>query len=179
MKMKKKNKRIKKEKMKTITILLTGYSNWFGRFIRVISRSGYSHASISIDGSEEVFYSFNGKGMVIEKPKKYKPKARKEKSVCIRIRVPECICTDVEREIQQFLEQKDIYSYSWLGVILCLLHIPHKFENAYFCSQFVAEILSKSGAVKLNKKESLYLPNHLMSDIECLFSGKQIAYNVI
>ena len=66
----KRNKRRKQEKMKTITILLTGYSDWFGRFIRVISRSGYSHASLSIDGTEEVFYSFNGKGVAVEEPKK-------------------------------------------------------------------------------------------------------------
>ena len=30
-----------------------------------------------------------------------------------------------------------------------------------FCSQFVAEVLSKPGAVKLKKKESLYLPGQL------------------
>ncbi|MEI3266318.1 MAG: hypothetical protein V8R85_03950 [Frisingicoccus sp.] len=64
-----KHKRIKRERKKTITILLTGYSDWFSRFIRIISRSGYSHASLSIDGTEEVFYSFNGKGVAVEQPK--------------------------------------------------------------------------------------------------------------
>ena len=74
-----KKKKRKQERMKTITILLTGYSDWFGRFIRVISRSGYSHASLSIDGTEE---------------------RRKEGSVCIRMRVPESICHDIAEEIQ-------------------------------------------------------------------------------
>ena len=174
-----KHKRIKRERKKTITILLTGYSDWFSRFIRIISRSGYSHASLSIDGTEEVFYSFNGKGVAVEQPKKWRSRKRKEHSVCIRIRVPESICDDIAKEIERFLEQKDIYTYSRLGVILCLLHIPHKFENSYFCSQFVAEVLSNSGAVQLKKKESLYLPNHLLDGFECLFSQKQIAYNVI
>jgi inositol transport system substrate-binding protein len=169
----------KKKRMKTITILLTGYSDWFGRFIRITSRSGYSHASLSIDGTEETFYSFNGKGIVIEEPKKRRPRKRKEGSVCIRIRVPAEVCADIEKEIQKFLEKPEIYTYSRLGVILCLLRIPHKFENSYFCSQFVAEVLARSGAVRLKKKESLYLPNHLIDGIECLFSQKQIAYNVI
>lgn len=48
-----------------------------------------------------------------------------------------------------------------------------------FCSQFVAEVLSKSGAVKLKKKESLYLPGQLVDGMECLFSQKQIVYNAI
>lgn len=73
-----KKKKRKQERMKTITILLTGYSDWFGRFIRVISRSGYSHASLSIDGTEEVFYSFNGKGVVVEEPKKGNPGGEKK-----------------------------------------------------------------------------------------------------
>ena len=74
----------------------------------------------------------------------WKSRRRKEHSVCVRIRVPASICTDIEREIQQFLEMRDIYTYSRFGVILCLLHIPHKFKNAYFCSQFVAEVLGLS-----------------------------------
>lgn len=175
----KRNKKRQKERMKTISILLTGYSDWFGWFIRITSRSGYSHASLSIDGSEEVFYSFNGKGVAVEQPKKWKSRRRKEHSVCVRIRVPASICADIEREIQQFLEMRDIYTYSRFGVILCLLHIPHKFKNAYFCSQFVAEVLGRTGAVQLKKKESLYLPKHLLDGFECSFSQKQIAYNVI
>lgn len=43
----------------------------------------------------------------------------------------------------------------------------------------VHAILGENGAVQLKKKESLYLPNHLLDGFECLFSQKQIAYNVI
>jgi len=47
------------EAMKTVTILLTKYSDWFSVFLCKICRNTYSHASISIDGNEEIFYSFN------------------------------------------------------------------------------------------------------------------------
>lgn len=60
--------------MKTVTILLTKYSDFVGRFICKISKNKYSHASISIDEEEEIFYSFNIKGFAIEKPKKRMPK---------------------------------------------------------------------------------------------------------
>lgn len=73
--------------MKTVTILLTKYSNCLGRFICAISKNGYSHASISIDEREEIFYSFNYKGFVIEKPKKYSPGKRMPGSVYIRMQV--------------------------------------------------------------------------------------------
>lgn len=165
--------------MKMVTILLTKYSDLFGRFISAISRDGYSHASISIDGKEEIFYSFNYKGFVIEKPKKRVPKTRKPGSICIRMQVPESTYTIIQEEANRFLMNRERYAYSRLGVVLCLLRIPHKFKNQYFCSQFVAEILSHAGAVELKKKESLYLPNQLIDGIECLFSQKQITYNEI
>lgn len=165
--------------MKTVTILLTKYSGWFGRFICAISKNGYSHASKSIDGAEEIFYSFNYKGFVIEKPKKYIPRKRMPESACIRMQVPEETYMLIEEEISQFLARKEQYIYSRWGVILCLLHVPHKFKDRYFCSQFVAEVLAQAGAVGLKKKESLYLPGQLIDGIECLFSKKQLVYDAI
>lgn len=165
--------------MKTVTILLTKYSDLVGRFICKISKNKYSHASISIDEEEKIFYSFNTKGFVIEKPKKRMPKKRLPGSVCIRMQVPEETYELIKREIECFLDKKEQYAYSRFGVVLCLLHIPYKFENKYFCSQFVAEILSRAGAVELKKKETLYLPGQLLDGFECLYSRKQIAYNAV
>lgn len=168
-----------KETMKTVTILLTRYSDLFGRFICGISKYGYSHASISIDDEEEIFYSFNYRGFVIEKPKKRIPKSRMAGSMCIRMQVPESVFSQIEEEINRFLEKREQYIYSRWGVVLCLLHIPHKFKNRYFCSQFVMEVLARAGAVELKKKESLYLPGQLVDGFECLFSSKQLVYNAI
>lgn len=164
--------------MRTVTILLTRYSDWFSKFISLISRESYSHASISIDGEEEIFYSFNYKGFVIEKPKKRMPRTRLKGSACIRMQVSEEVYAAIEQEIRHFLDKKEIYAYSQIGVILCLFHIPYKFKNQYFCSQFVAEILSRTGAVELKKKETLYLPGQLIDGIECCFSKKQIVYDI-
>lgn len=167
------------EAMKTVTILLTKYSDLVGRFICRISKNRYSHASISIDEAEEIFYSFNTKGFVIEKPKKRMPKKRIPGSVCIRMQVPAETYELIKKEIDHFIEKKEQYAYSHLGVVFCLLHIPYKFENRYFCSQFVAEILSRTGAIELKKKETLYLPGQLLDGIECLFSQKQVVYNAV
>lgn len=165
--------------MRTITILLTKYSDFLGRMVRGISGKGYSHASLSIDGNEEIFYSFNFKGFVVEKTKYKKPKKLVPGSVCIRIQVPEHIHAMIQEIIDDIMESHEEYSYTKFGVFLCLLRIPHKFKNHYFCSQFVAEILSQTGAIKLKKKESLYLPTHLIDGIEGLFAQKQLVYNVI
>ena len=165
--------------MKRITILLTSYGDTFGKFICHVSKPPYSHASLSIDENEDIFYSFNYKGFVIEKPKKYRPKKRLPENVCIRMQVPENIYRLIEAEIDRFTAHKGQLMYARLGVLLCLLHIPHQFKNRYFCSQFVAEILERTGAITLQKKGSLYLPGQLLDGFDCLFSAKELVYNVI
>jgi len=94
------------------------------------------------------------------------------------MQVPEETYVLIEEEIHQILAKKQ-YGYLRWGVVLCLLHIPHKFKNRYFCSQFVAEVLLQASAVELKKKESLYLPGQLIEGLECLFSTKQIIYDAI
>lgn len=167
------------EPMRKVAILLTNYSDWFARFVCNISKNRYSHASISIDEEEEIFYSFNTNGFVVEKPKKRIPKSRIPGSVCIRIQVPEDTYKRIKDEIQHFMEQRERYSYSVVGVVLCVLQIPHKIRNQYFCSQFVAEVLAKAGAVQLKKRETLYLPGQLLDGIEYIFSEKQIVYDIM
>ena len=164
--------------MRKVTVLLTGYSDWLSSFICMLSK-GYSHASIAIDDKEEVFYSFNKNGFVIEKPKKYNPKARRENSVCIRMEVPQEVYEKIEEEIQLFIANKEKYKYSQLGLICCLLKIPVKFKNQYICTQFVTELLEKAGAVQLNKKESLYLPANLLDQMKCCYGNMKLVYNAI
>jgi inositol transport system substrate-binding protein len=82
----------------------------------------------------------------------------------------------IKEEIDRFLVNRDNYRYSRLGVVLCLMHIPYKFKSRYFCSQFVAEILEHAGAVRLKKKNTLYLPHQLLDGMECLFPGKKVLY---
>src|SRR5699024_12713430 len=59
-----------------------------------------------------------------------------------------------QKEIEHFLEKRKSYHYALLGAFCCSIHIPVKFKNGYFCSQFVAEILERAGVAALKKKKS-------------------------
>ena len=161
-----------------ITVLLTKYSDPFSKWISFVGK-GYSHASLSIDESEEIFYSFNRKGFVTEKVKKYRPRTREEDSVCIRMQVPLKTYDNIKEQVDDFILHKKDYKYSLLGVFLCIAHIPYKTKNKYFCTQFVTEVLLKAGAVDLDKKETLFLPSELLSSMKCRYSTLQFVYNVI
>lgn len=144
---------------KTISVLLTRYFSTFSNFIYWNSGRGYTHASIALNDGEEFFYSFNFKGFRREYPGRRVRKCGK--SICYKLEVSEENFEKVRIRIEEMEANREKLSYSRLGVFLCLLHIPCKIKNSYFCSQFVMEMLELSGSVSPEKSISLYLPNQL------------------
>lgn len=162
---------------KVITVLFTRYHSIFANFIYWISGKGYTHASIALDERNEYYYSFNLRGFRREYPRKHKRRSRK--SMGIKLEVSRESYDKMKRKIEEMEERKDKLHYSRLGVFLCLLHIPYKLQNQYFCSQFVAETLEISDAISLKKNAALYLPNQLSLELcrqSCL---KEIVCNPV
>ena len=151
--------------MKQISILLTKYSDRMSNFIYHITGRGYTHSSIALEENPDEYYSFNYRGFAIETTEKHKRRGVKN-SLCFKLQVSDEVYETVKTQIQTFLDHREEYSYSSIGVFLCLLQIPLRFHKSYFCSQFVAEVLSKSGAAKLTKSSCCYTPNHLISLLE-------------
>lgn len=162
---------------KIITVLFTRYYSTFSNLIYWISGKGYTHASIALDEQNEFYYSFNFKGFRREYPKKHT--RRSGKSIGIKLEVSQESFDRMKKKIKEMEGKKDKLHYSRLGVFFCLLHIPYKIQNQYFCSQFVAETLELSDSVLLSKNAALYLPNQLSHELcrqSCL---KEIIYNPV
>jgi hypothetical protein len=141
---------VTKEDRKVITVLLTRYYSTFSSFIYWTSGRGYTHASLSLDEADEEFYSFNFKGFCKERPRKHK--RRSGKSICYRLLISKECYETIKDRIEAMERKKGEWSYSRLGVFFCLFHIPYKRDKHYFCSQFVAEMLSLSKDIVLGKK---------------------------
>ena len=56
---------------------------------------------------------------------------------------------------------------------LCGMHIRWKRRRHYFCSQFVSEVLEKSGAMELPKHSTLMHPNDYtrLEALRCVYKG--------
>ena len=147
---------------KTVTVLFTRYHRTVANLIYLFSGRGFTHASIALDEENQYFYSFNGKGFRKEYPRKHK--GISDKSISMRLELPQEGFEKIKDKISEF-EQGD-FEYSRLGVFFCLLRIPHKRRKKYFCSQFVAEVLQLSGEVQLKHHSSLYTPNILLSELQ-------------
>ena len=63
------------------------------------------------------------------------------------------------RRAEHMMARGELYRFNTLGLILCALHIRWQRRRHYFCSQFVSEVLEKSGAMELPKDSTLMHPN--------------------
>lgn len=151
--------------MREISILLTKYSDWISNLVWHFCGRGYTHASIALEDEPGKYYSFNYRGVAVETIEKHKRRGVR-RSRCYRIKISDTAYQMIREKIQRFMEEKDTYSYTRLGVLCCICRIPFQWEKHYFCSQFVAELLEQSGAVELKKTSSLFLPNHFIEVME-------------
>ena len=164
--------------MKTISIVLTNYPSHLSSFMETVYGYEYTHASICLDAMNEKMYSFNYKGFCMETVSKYK-RHGVEKSISFQLQVTDAAFERLQNKIEQFVENREDFCYSSIGVVFCFVHIPFKRKKHYFCSQFVAEILAESGALKLKRRPSLYLPNHFYRELKEAAELQEIQYDIL
>ncbi|GHU61720.1 hypothetical protein AGMMS49983_01930 [Clostridia bacterium] len=147
------------EKIRTIYVLLTQSTKITSRILQVFQGSRFAHASIALerDGS---FYSFNpGIGFTTERPIAQK---RKRDAPCVlyEISVSEETYADIDSRINWFIDNPQEYKFNYAGMVFTILGIPVGMESRYYCSQFVFDLLKKSGAVPGIRHSAHYLPRH-------------------
>ena len=77
------------------------------------------------------------------------------------------------RRAEHMMARGELYRFNTLGLILCALHIRWQRRRHYFCSQFVSEVLEKSGAMELPKHSTLMHPNDYtrLEELRCVYKG--------
>lgn len=164
--------------MKTITVVLTRYGDPLSRLVYFLNGGGFTHVSLSLDADMKKMYSFNFKGFAEENASKFK-RHGVHIAKSYQLFVSDGAYERLAEQIGQFEDQREKYSYSLLGVFCCYFHIPYKVQGRYFCSQFVAEMLTAARAVYLQRKPMLYLPNQLMRELGRSLQLQRVQYNVL
>lgn len=145
-----------------VYILLTGLPDTTSRLIKLFTWCRYSHASLGLEEDRNTFYSFVGKGYIIEKITRYlRPGRAPFPCVLYELEVPAPVYAQIAETVRAFAARKSELSYTLLGAILCVARLGYWRRDHYFCSQFVAQTLFDSGAVHLVKSSALYLPRDL------------------
>ncbi|WP_139902374.1 hypothetical protein [Clostridium thermarum] len=150
--------------MKAVYIVMSQTGTWLSKMIKLYTKLSYNHISLSLDESLSTMYSFGrvnpinpfSGGFVLENINEGVYKI-----------FPECRCIIYKLEItdeqynrlQQLLKDFEVnrhkLRYNFLGLLYVVLKLDKYRKNHYFCSQFVSEVMQKSGIVQFDKPSNL------------------------
>lgn len=153
------------ETLKTILILFTQNHGWFAKFLKAVFGQTYNHVSLSLEQDSGAFYSFNFKGFVretFEKLRRHKVRG----SMLYQFPVSDGAYAEMRERLESTKQRRGEFKYAFLGIFLCCLGIPFHWENHYFCSEFVTELLTSSRALSLERRTSAYLPEQLRRELD-------------
>lgn len=174
-------------KNKYIYILLTNTGTMFTRLLGLCSGKPYNHSSIAFDIELNEMYSFGRR----------KPRnpfiggfVREYIRTGLYAICPGTLCALYEFEVSQeqyelirenvrvFEVEKDRYTYNLVGVMGVALKTPINREYSYFCSQFLATVLERSGVHLFAKPPGLVTPDDFRQhpQAKLIFEGKLTEY---
>ena len=169
--------------MKTLYIFLTRSGTLLSNLVYHITGAQYTHVSLAFDPDLTTLYSStrkNGYTMFPAGPsKEYLNRGvfrLREDIPCAlyALDVTEEAYLRARRRANHMMAHGELYRFNSLGLLLCALHIRWKRRRHYFCSQFVSEVLQKSGSLDLPKHSTLMHPNDYTSlpQLRCLYQGR-------
>ena len=169
--------------MKTLYIFLTRSGTLLSNLVYHITGAQYTHVSLAFDPDLTTLYSYtrkNGYTMFPAGPsKEYLNRGvfrLREDIPCAlyALDVTEEAYLRARRRADHMMAHGELYRFNSLGLLLCALHIRWKRRRHYFCSQFVSEVLQKSGSLDLPKHSTLMHPNDYTSlpELRCLYQGR-------
>lgn len=168
--------------MKNIYILLTRSDTIVSRAILFCTGADYTHASLAYDGELNSLSSFARRD-----PRFALPAGLVRENICdgfyalhggipcmlLSLTVSDEAHRRIAERVESMLSVREEYGYSLLGLLTCFSGLPWERQRRYFCSQFVASVLTESGAVTLPKPPSLMHPCDFLDlpGARCLYQG--------
>lgn len=177
------------DKTSNIYLLLSHSGSNFSKAINSYTKDEFTHISIALDEELKELYSFGRlhpynpflAGFVREDIENG-TFSRFQNTVCslYSLKVSEKQRANIISEIGHFKTESYKYGYNFLGLFTALFDIALPRKYNYFCSQFVSEVLLKSGIEITSKNPGLTSPSDIMAypELEFLYSGYLREYKV-
>ncbi|OBZ17964.1 hypothetical protein A7975_06005 [Bacillus sp. FJAT-26390] len=177
-------------KTDNIYVLLSDTGTIFTRLIKGFTGAPYNHASLVLDENLHEVFSFGRKkannpllaGFVredmYEGTFRHFPHTR---CALLRIAVSAEQRANLIQTIRDFEKNKHLYSYNLIGLFGVLLDMDLQPVHSYFCSQFVAETMTKSGIPLWERPSALVTPNDFLNHplFQVLYEGPLYDYPLL
>ena len=181
---------IQMDMKRNVYIMLTDTGTLFTKSIKKYTGAPYNHASISFDSSLQELYSFGRKnpsnpmnGGFVKEDIFQGTYSKYPETTCViyRLEVSERDVEKMKRVLNVFKKNQHKFIYNLLGILGITLNEPIEFSNSYFCSQFVAEILHRSGIRLWDKLPALVTPDDFRTNerFHHVYEGKLFEYEPV
>lgn len=173
--------------MKSIYLLLSNTGTITNQAIKAFTSAPYNHASLSLDKNMKRLYSFGRRrptnpfwgGFVqedlVQGTFSWYPYAT---CAVYKLKVTKRKYQKLERLLKTFAKNHKTYFYNYLGLLGVPTKQPIYVRASYFCSQFVAEVLKKSGAISFDKPSALVTPDDFRyhKNLKLVYEGPLYEY---
>lgn len=158
-----------------IYIMISRTSTVPSKIIRAYTKETYAHTSLALDLNLENMYSFARKrihnpidcGFIYEDIETG-IFGRDKDTICrvYALSVTAKQYARIVEEIDIFKKNQPKYSYNYKGIVGIMFNKPVVRDYKYFCSQFVAHVLEKSGIKLFEKNTALASPTDFKLALE-------------
>lgn len=170
-----------------IYILLTNTGTVFTRLLGLCSQTPYNHSSIAFDIDLNELYSFGRRkprnpfiGGFVREDIRSGLYALRQGTLCslYEFEVTAEQYELIGHNVREFEVEKEKYSYSLIGVMGVALKKPINRKYSYFCSQFIATVLERSGVNLFDKPPGLVTPEDFRqhADATLIYEGMLAEY---
>ncbi|RUS48580.1 hypothetical protein [Cohnella sp. AR92] len=175
---------------KNLYVLLTDTGTLFTTLIKNVTSAPYNHASLAMDAELNHLFSFGRRiptnplsaGFVEEDVYEgtfsHYPNTR---CALLKLRVNEDQCAEAWRTIRSFQQNRQAYRYNLLGLFGVMFQYELRRKNAFFCSQFVAEALTRAGLALWDRPSALVTPDDFLrhGSFELIYEGMLYDYPLL
>lgn len=152
------------------------------KIIYRLSPGEFTHVALALERDLRELYSFGRRYQSLPLPGGFVTESvhtgiygRCGASVCrvYRVAVSQEGYRRVEKILRFMQRHGKYYHYNFFGTVLCAVRISRKRKARFFCSEFVAELLHRAGAVQLPKTAHLMRPCDIISlpELELIYEG--------
>lgn len=173
--------------MKNIYVILSQTGTALSRIIRAFTGDSLGHASLSFHDDFHIMYSFGRRkpnnpflgGFVKESPSFGTFRRFKNTySEIFAFEVEDDTYYAMLSYVEQMYRERKKYHYNYKGLFLAPLGIAHRQKHCYYCSEFVARMLTKFGVVSEQQFSDIIRPMDLYALPRSLpvYAGKLSAF---
>ncbi len=172
-----------------IYVIVSQTGTMLSRLLKLATGARYNHVSVSLDPELYTMYSFGRLnpynpfwgGFVRESKLRGTFKRFKNtEAVVLAIDIDDDKYEVIKEYLETMYDNKNIYRYNYLGLILAAVRFCYRRRNSYYCSEFVKDLLLRFDITEEEYFRRIAQPIHFLGlpDAKVIYRGKLRSYSL-